>query len=263
MANKISQRQESLLLKEAYFASSSLGNGLTLLRKSDLSKKGKFYLAFHLLGMGLERLMKLIIIERHRGINCEFPDNRTLKDYGHKLIDIFNEVCKFYDDSIIKVMDNHISLKILSFLNDFALSSRYYNLDELTNRSTNNRDPLIEWLSVQNEIRKVHKKRLTQKDIMASALASAMDDMAFCRVFNEKDEEIRSYNELFTHTYDVDYVQGFAVYYVINIISYLVKVLEELEKEYNLYPYLTEFFNYFHSDWLTLSQLRAKRNWLQ
>ncbi|WP_432405730.1 hypothetical protein [Wukongibacter sp. M2B1] len=76
---KITTTQEAILLKEAGLASSSLEYGLTILRKAELTRKAEYYQAFFQLSIGLERLMKIIIIENYLGVEKKFPSNSILK----------------------------------------------------------------------------------------------------------------------------------------------------------------------------------------
>jgi hypothetical protein len=75
----ITNEQISLLIKEGHIASTCLGQGLTALRKASMERKDYYYQAFFLLTIGLERLMKLIIIHHYRGTSNTFPDNKILK----------------------------------------------------------------------------------------------------------------------------------------------------------------------------------------
>ena len=54
--------KELNLSNEASLTASLLGNGLNALRKADLYNKGLYYQAFFSLSIGIERLLKIIVI---------------------------------------------------------------------------------------------------------------------------------------------------------------------------------------------------------
>ena len=58
--------KERNLANEANLTASLLGNGLNALRKADLYHKGLYYQAFFSLSIGIERLLKIIIINEYR-----------------------------------------------------------------------------------------------------------------------------------------------------------------------------------------------------
>lgn len=66
--------KEQLLANEAALTASLLGNGLNALRKAGIFNKGLYYQAFFSLSIGIERLLKMIIITRYRSnITKNFP----------------------------------------------------------------------------------------------------------------------------------------------------------------------------------------------
>ena len=79
--------EEKLLLLEGSLSGYAIGEGLECLRKANIYEKGMYYQAFFSLSIGIERLLKLIIIyeyrENHTG---EFPDNNYIKNKGHKIV---------------------------------------------------------------------------------------------------------------------------------------------------------------------------------
>jgi hypothetical protein len=260
--HRITDKQISLLLKEGNLSMSSIGHGLTLLRKADLFSKGEFYQSFFQLTIGLERLMKLIIIQNYRIVHREFPTNQVLRSYGHKIDELYSEVSGYYSGRLGNPIDLPICKEILSMLSSFATSSRYYNLDELTNSKKKSLDPIIEWKEIQDMIRANHKKRKTRKDSMNESIIHIMNENAAALVYDENNAVISNVIDLYESTYDVDYIQGYAVYYTLKIINYLVDILIQVESKEHIFPYLREFFYYYHGDWLSSSEQRKKRNWV-
>lgn len=81
-----------LLQQEGFLAQACLCNGLTALRQANLGdSKGRFYSAFFELSIGLERVLKLVLILDHMARQqLQPPDTKTVKNYGHKLSALFN-----------------------------------------------------------------------------------------------------------------------------------------------------------------------------
>lgn len=255
--------QESLLLKEASMTSTSIGNGLTLLRKADISNKGNYYQSFFQLTIGLERLMKIIIISKYRGENERFPNNRILKEYGHKISNLFDVVSEYYNGNYENPKQNNICCEMLTFLTEYAMNTRYYNLDVLTNREVNTLDPLIHWSNIQNLIRDKHKKHVAkEKQKFMNLLNTIMNENSAVYIFNEQNKLITNYNELATHSDDLDFIQGYATFYMLKILDYLIDNLINIEEQYKLYPFLREFFYYYHGDHLKPYEKRRKKNWI-
>jgi hypothetical protein len=257
---QIKNDQISLLIKEGYIASTSIGYGLNALNRAGISAQGEYYQAFFQLSIGLERLMKLIIIQYYRGTNNTFPSNKVLKNYGHDLLELYQTINEF-ETNKKSIPDDEISIKILSFLSEFAKTTRYYNLDTLTGREQK-RNPLEVWNEIQEEISKRHSKRKTLKSEMNDHLALVLDEISSTVVFNEKNEIIRSAGDLLKKAEINKHVQGYAVYYTYLIISRLAKILDKTESQYGLFPYLWEFFTYFF-DGLSKVEIRKKKNWVR
>lgn len=255
----IKQDQISLLLKEAHIASSSIRYGLNALCRANIYAKGDYYQAFFQLSIGLERLMKLIIIENYRGTNNSFPNNKVLKDYGHDLIEMFeriNEIELFrHSDADM----NDISFSILKCLSQFAKTTRYYNLDALTGKQQNI-DPLIQWAIIQEEILRHNPKRKTSRDNGIQELKSYINENSVAMIFNEKNNIIDNTADFIDRVEMDAYVQEYAVYYTYLLISELVNKLLKIESNFELYPYLSEFFRGFYGG-RTKYEIRKRRNW--
>jgi len=121
--------KERLLANEASLTSSLLGSGLNALRRADTYNKGLYYQAFFSLSIGIERLLKIIIINQYR---CEnegtFPKDIKLKKLSHNLIDL----CEHTGISF----RNSLHIKIIEFLSSFSTKARYYNIDFMVDMLT-------------------------------------------------------------------------------------------------------------------------------
>lgn len=256
----IKHEQASLLIKEGYIASTSIGYGLNALRKAGIHMQGEYYQAFFQLSIGLERLMKLIIIQHYRSINNNFPNNKTMKEYGHNLVELYKKIYEFEANNNPKE-DDILSVKTLEFLSEFAMSTRYYNLDSLTGRHQTI-NPLVEWSEIQNEIYKRHfEHKKDPKSEMKEMFYNIMNENSYVIAYDEKNKLFKSPKELFEKTEKNKRVQGHSVYYLYLIIQRLVEILENIEYEYNLYPCLREFFVLFNCD-LSKKEILNKKRWL-
>ncbi|MBI2472441.1 MAG: hypothetical protein HYV59_14570 [Planctomycetes bacterium] len=138
-----------LLQQEGYLIESCLTSGLTNLRKAHVHNKGGFYSALFNLSIGIERLLKAILIIDHMlQNNLSSPSKKQLKGYGHRLIDLYNSVFGVANREGVAVADfdslDSINQNILNLLSNFAQSTRYYNLDSLDSRQLC-KDPLSHW----------------------------------------------------------------------------------------------------------------------
>jgi hypothetical protein len=72
MDEKITNINE-LLNREAALSAQLLGNGLTSIRKYDFSSKGIFYSGMFSISIGLERILKIILVLDYQIKNSKFP----------------------------------------------------------------------------------------------------------------------------------------------------------------------------------------------
>ena len=244
--------KERNLANEAALTSSLLGNGLTSLRHANINNKGLYYQAFFSLSIGIERLMKMIIINEYRyENNGEFPINIDLKKIGHDL----NKLSSYIG---INFEENSVHNKILNFLNDFAKYSRYYNIDNILDK-TNNNDPLNDWDNIREDIQKnIKLKKVNQNKV---AIASLLEEISYVN-FNEiNGEELNSLIELLDKEKNNEQIQKYSVQYVYEIIRVLVNKIVEMEKQQFIMPILSEFFDIYYSKSMTEPQIRNKKDW--
>jgi len=154
-----------LLQQEGYVFRSCLCQGLTELRNANLNQKGLYYSAFFQLSIGLERLLKVIVIIDYVAThNLAFPTNDILKNkYRHDLARLVDTVRSIAvprkEHPLSYLAPDGTPSRIVRFLSDFAKFSRYYNLDLLTQGSTTS-DPLKEWNTILKSIIGFETRRL-------------------------------------------------------------------------------------------------------
>jgi len=87
MNNPPFPRSFLLLQQEAFLIRTSLAQGLTLLGSANIGEKGKYYGAFFGLSIGIERLLKVILILDHMATHGANPPERSaVRAYGHDIL---------------------------------------------------------------------------------------------------------------------------------------------------------------------------------
>lgn len=128
---------------------------LTALRKWRSEDKGAFYGAFFGFTIGLERLLKVLILLDHWHQHRKFLTDAELKVYCHDVEKLYESVENLFQQYGV-IRKNHLEFdktdrKLLMFLASFAKRSRYYNLNTLTGKEGAT-DPLGEWEDLLCEI---------------------------------------------------------------------------------------------------------------
>lgn len=246
--------EEKLLLMEGSLTLATLTEGLDCLRKANIYQKGLYYQAFFSLSTGIERLLKLIIIYKYRiENNGIFPENNDLKEKGHNLYEMFKIVSP-------KLLEDNIYNLVINFLNNFAKSTRYYNLDILTGRETKLLNPLEEWKNIEDYILKEYNVKSKEENQDKNLLINYMNEISSILYLDMRGNQINDFNDIINESEMRDTIQGYNVLVVYKIIKSLVYILSELETRNNLFPCLREYFSYFRGNF-TDSEIRRKKSW--
>ena len=245
---EITREQHFLLTNEAGIAAIAIGEGLTALRKTSIMQRANSLYAFFSLSIGIERLMKLILIISYRNFNKnQFPQNGDLKKYGHNIHELFCQ-CKIianehnehelYKDLASEAICN----EILMFLNDFAIRSRYYNLDVLTGMSPKNEEPFKRWHdNINSPIILKHYKKRKNGDIIDAFLTN-YEDLCYISISDFTGKAITSLGQLAYNDHVIDTCSKYSVFYTYKIIRFLSILLYRIESSP---PFLSEFFEKF------------------
>lgn len=144
---------------ESYLSSTSIGGGLTAVRKCRAHDKGSFYSSFFQLSIGIERFFKIIFILNHMiENNLEKPDFRTLKKFSHNIAELHKN-CSSYGACHLPNLEWELNWQqnlILEMLSEFADASRYYNLDKIVKGKKEVKDPLAQWNEIINSCFRKH-----------------------------------------------------------------------------------------------------------
>jgi hypothetical protein len=146
-----------LLQNEGCLMQNCLKSSLAALRKWRIEDRGAFYGAFFGFTIGLERLLKIIILFDSWCRCRKFLTDSELKAYCHNLQKLHASVNGLFEQYGVPRQDNlepdEIDKLLLQFLSSFAQRNRYYNLYTLTKDDAT--DPLGEW---EDLLRNIYEK---------------------------------------------------------------------------------------------------------
>ena len=123
-----------------------------------------FYdLPFLLLASGLERLCKCILIVDRLHQNESFPSVKQMKEYGHALDGLIEEVKlrSFVEEYLERpiaredldfLSSDRMLAQIVEYLSDFAQSGRYYDLDAILAKPQGDMSPQDKWEKMELDV---------------------------------------------------------------------------------------------------------------
>ena len=155
---------------------SSLGG----LRAANSAERGPFYAAFFNYAIGLERLLKVLLLLDSWHRERKFPGNEALKRYGgnlgHNVEKLYESVRKLFPRYGVEWKTTYdpdeINRDLLNFLADFANGSRYFNLDNLAGLSKS-ADPVQRWEAL---LYRVHANDIAKEQPTDTASAVRVPD---------------------------------------------------------------------------------------
>lgn len=168
-------REFHMLSQEGSLAQNSLLSGIEALGKLNYDKTGTFYAAFFQLSIGLERLMKIVVIIDYKIKNdLRNPPGKQIRSLGHDLVAAYG-VCKQLASDRSKNMSqwyepDTAEHDVLVHLSQFAKGARYYNLDSFAERQ-DFQDPVVQWANVHQRIANQYISGLRRKKINDLAIA--------------------------------------------------------------------------------------------
>lgn len=159
----------SLLTQEAHLVKNTLLSGFDLLLKANFfqDKEGYFYSAFFHISIGMERILKLVVVTDHMlSNNYQTPTKEQLKKLGHdirKLNDMALELIPSYrhPNATTTIRTNNDNA-LIDFFTEYGSISRYFNVDAVCEPKMN-RSPLDKWndlsMSIYEEYTPPHIKQ--------------------------------------------------------------------------------------------------------
>jgi len=144
-----------LLQNEGALMQGCFKSSLGSLRAGENAERGRFYSAFFNFGIGLERLLKVILLLDAWHRERKFPDNNRLREFGHKVDKLYGEAkglfSKYGLEWKTEYDPDEINTTLLNFISDFSNGSRYFNLDTLAGQSKST-DPVRRWEALLYDI---------------------------------------------------------------------------------------------------------------
>ncbi|MEV7458775.1 hypothetical protein [Streptomyces rubiginosohelvolus] len=242
-----------LLAHEAGLASYSLRGGLASLRKANYADQQIYYGGFFQYTIGLERVMKLALIIDYLVENGTLPTDRQFaKKFGHKLTDLLTGVADVrsrLDPSarVWELPDPDMTDPAMSALSDFAIGSRYYNIDVLTGKAAT-QNPVDRWFS---EIGRplIAKRKQPWKDIQwAHALDSAVGSGCSILFETEDGTLVDTFAAAARAAHESEYVAKEGTFLCARIARHAISVLvargHQVPRTFQI-PNLVEFFYIF------------------
>jgi len=253
-----------LLLKEASLSSMNLGVGLTFLRKYNFAQLGFIYQAFFSLSIGIERLIKLIILYEYLCLHNDYPPNNFLKSKGHDINLLFIEAkslskkysaSKFFD----KLDESLIYANILTNLSDFAKTNRYFALDKLSGID-NSEDPVARWdREINSIIIDLHFNPNTENNRNMMMLSGIFNEKnASFKHHDEQDRVISKSQDYFFQSITSVTKQKYSMYYCFCIIKALCELQRNQHDILFSNAFLYEFFIIFRIDY---AKALTKKSW--
>jgi hypothetical protein len=263
----------ALLTLEGYLFHSALTQGLSALRAAHNGNKGAFYTAFFQLAIGLERVMKVIILIDHMARNAlALPTDNFLKKQGHDLTSIFAHIQEFPDPTpnpLAVIKAGSLPFRILEFLSEFARRTRYYNLDTLVSAKTTV-DPLKAWHKIIDAIFAEDLKGW-QRERIATQAAGIAEALEHVLVVDGRNLDGSQMDVVSAALYGPvhDLTARYAVFHAIQIIQALRELLDNrVDAVYSTarstrrkgapIPLMTEFLDFIHRD---RKAILAKKKW--
>lgn len=259
-----------LLQQEGYLISSCLSVGLTELRAAHVHNKGAFYSALFNLSIGLERLLKaIVIIDFMLNNSLAVPNKKQLQGYGHNIIDLYDTCeaigigrnCPLKSRATLHSIDQDLLL----LLSDFARVTRYHNLDALS-ASQAGSDPLARWSAIlpqilESDVPKTKKKRILAK---AQSVAGAIDDITFTLVHGLDQQQLTTEEALALPELH-EQAARFAVLRLVNIFSEIRDLLGAVShKAHGLgraVPPFPQMHEFLHWLWNDRQYVLKKKRW--
>jgi len=136
--------------------------GLHTLKEIDMANDF-YHLPLLLLASGLERLSKCVLVLQYRVSNGSFPPHTWLKELGHNLEKLIDEIVKrCYPEETNQpqalkedrsfIASDPIARKLIEILTQFGSGGRYHDLDTICGEALGEQPPEQKWQELEMEI---------------------------------------------------------------------------------------------------------------
>jgi len=258
-----------LLQQEGHLFSATLAAGLTELRRANVHEKGAFYNAFFQLSIGLERTLKTCIIIDHMLSNAlEPPSKATLKGFGHNLLRLYSEAASVSErrdcEALLDLEEQPLTQEIIQFLDDFARSARYFNLDSMAAGSMS-LDPLEQWHAIMRRLLAADATEKQVRRVLAQAgpIASAIEDSVSVIMTGLDKQPLTAATALAEPGLN-ELASRYAVFRLLTVLEPLKHLLSGLSmaaRPLSSTPVVPEMHEFLQWVWLERSVVLKKKRW--
>ena len=133
-----------------------------------------YFLPFQLLSQGFERVMKIHICLGHFHLHNKYPNSKYLKNLGHDLLSLRQEILEKYFKKDIPVLKDDFDFlssnkeltELLCIISEFGKMDRYHNFDVITDSSKVSINAKEKWEKMGNNL--ISSKEGTLEKLMDS-----------------------------------------------------------------------------------------------
>ncbi|WP_316233485.1 hypothetical protein [Bradyrhizobium sp. SZCCHNPS2010] len=220
-----------------------IGSGVTALGVANYAdKRGEYYTAFFGLSVGLERLVKLILVADYAISNGgKMPQESVVRSFGHKLVALVDAAEEIAVRRQLKVgytrPQSPISTKIVEALDSFADArrGRYANFLALDNPNLGTEEPINKWWGEVAELILRERYYGTKGEQRVKKNAEMVDAMlgnsAFVLFTNETGDTMRDVLTSSIRSGQSTYVQKFGRYYTLLVVRWLASIFYALSND--------------------------------
>ncbi len=226
------------LCRESDTAAGMLEVGIRTLAHADSSRQNLYYAGFFNVTIAMERVCKLVLESKKFYEEGEFLKKGELSNYGHSLIDLYQEVQKIEEafsgeaySKQDKISANELK-DILTFLTDFAKKDRYYNLESLTKNG--GADPIKRWKQLILRYHPMPELTERQREEMRKADMHGEEEGVYVDMLcsDAEGNNIEKPSEWLRAEWEDKHVQNEDVPILYSISRYLSKVLDHFSGVY-------------------------------
>lgn len=262
--------------REASLVRHLIGSGATAIGRANYADKmGEYYTAFFGLSVGLERLSKLILVAHYAIDNQgKMPDEKIVRKFGHKLIDLANEVECISEKMQLSLNYSRptqdIPQKILECLDSFADArrGRYANFASLDNPNLTTNEPINKWWGEVAEciLKKHYYGKAAQRRVegRAELIDAMISPFTMVIQTNESGHTMQDVESASIRAGQNAIVQKWGRYHSLAIARWLSTVLSELSHTAFYTHGIDGFFGlneYFYSYTVDDSFLKTRKVW--
>ena len=256
----------NLINSECQFTQEIINIGITQIRKADCQKRGLYYQAFTCLSVGLERLMKLILVTQTYKDENRFLSEEELKGIGHKISDLYSrcrEIGIQYNIRGNFSENDELYNKIIHILSEFAETghdNRYYNLNYVSRANDEDfilpKDAIHKWYDeidgfIYNN--KISAKVKEKTEIRCRLMGQMLSSCSLIDFDSEDGSELQDGESFLLNKNRQILCQEYRVLFVAQIVRYLSEILNKVADnlDENI-PFVSEYFVMYRGDDATL-----------